>query len=552
MISRFARLALAVLATASFAVALVHSAPSVAPAPFADGEYVDNRLGIKIFVPKAWTQIPLSLDERWMVAKFLSDKSYFWTEKGGGWTNEHRPDLQIIAFVADAMKDKLKVDKKDLGDGSTELRVFLENPYKSYEDFLKARYAGGGWFVSDKKEGKVGDVAVTQYEIKVEKLSIDGPKRIFTWIYHVPDVDIAVQYEVLENSIDKLKTEIARTQKSFKQIPRKGGPLYEVSTGDDYSWMDQDKLTKEERKSRRQGMEQRSHDKATKSAPAGWKVSMMGRFLVMNHADDKFAKLVVDQCEAVWTWLDKNFPFVGEGEYVRGPIIRICANQEEYNSFFKSGNWFGLNDLEITAYQDFSGKTGWQMQNVNRRVKDIWFKDKDLDLYTAMPTWLSTGLDNFVGNIHVAKNGTIEFSTDHDVREQVRERLRLGTLNPPKTLITTVDRDFTDFWGKMNESAFLVNYLVNGKNKKTKDLLCEYMRNLRAVALEVKKETAEKKGEVKAGPKTEEEEDAWFKNQQQGFRDAERRFVDETCKRTFVGWSDDDWKKFQEAYEKSL
>jgi hypothetical protein len=549
MLVRLAALASLVL-TGAFGLASL--LPPAAPA--GTGEYVDSRLGFKMFVPKAWTQLPLSLDERWMVAKFLSDKTYFHTEKGGGWTSEHKPDLQVIAFVAEAMKEKLKVEKREAEGGVTEWRIFLENPYKSYEDFLKGRYAGGGWYVSDKKEGKVNDVLVTQYEIKVEKLSMDGPKRIFTWIYHVPDVDIAVQYEVLENSIDKLKTEIQRTQKSFKPIPRKGGPLYEVSTPEGASlWVDQEKMTKDERKAHRQGLEQKSHEKVAKTAPDGWKVQKMGRFLVMNHADEKFAKSVVDQCEAVWDWLDKTFPFVGEGEYVRSPVIRICATYEEYRGFFKGGSWFSLNDLEITTYQDFGGKTSYTMESVNRRVKDIWFKDRDVDLWTAMPGWLGIGLDDYVGRIHVAKNGGIEIGADLDNKDDVRERLREGKMTPLKQLLTAGDGEFRE-WGRFAESGYLFGYFANGsanKNKRTKDLLPFYVKNLREVALAIKKESAGKSGAV-AAPKTEEEEDALFKNQQQGFKAAEKRLLEETFQRTFIGWTDEDWKKFQEAYEKSL
>ena len=38
---------------------------------------------------------------------------------------------------------------------------------------------------------------------------------------------------------------------------------------------------------------------------------------------------------------------------MHSPIIRICANQDEYLGFFKGGNYFSLNDLEVTTYQDY-------------------------------------------------------------------------------------------------------------------------------------------------------------------------------------------------------
>src|SRR6185503_4371342 len=118
--------------------------------------------------------------------------------------------MEVVAFVADAIKERIKVEKKETKDGEIEWRIYAENPYRDYKDFLTKRYTGGGWFVSDEKETKVGDIPVTCYEIKVEKLSLEGPKRMFTWIYHVKDVDIAVQFEVLEDGVDKIKNEVTK------------------------------------------------------------------------------------------------------------------------------------------------------------------------------------------------------------------------------------------------------------------------------------------------------------------------------------------------------
>lgn len=561
MIVRLAMLAawaatapLAAVSIARIATPALAAAPSSVPA--AGDEYVDPRLGIRIAFPHGWSPIPMSVDERWKVAKYLSDKTHFWTEKGGGWTMEHKPTMEVVAFVAEAMKQKVKVEKKRDKDGEIDWRVFVENPYTDYKDFLTKRYRGGGWFISDEKETKVGDVAVTCYEIKVEKLSMDGPKRIFAWVYHVPDVDIVVQFEVLENAVDKLKNESLRCFRSFKTTPRSGGQLYEASTpGEEFLWSNQDKLTQEERTQKRQGMERRSHEKATKAAPDGWAAKRMGRFLVINHADEKYAKQVVEQAEAVWGWLDETFPFIGQGEYVRSPIIRICKDWQEMQAYERAGDYFSRNDLEIITCQDYGGKTGWAMENVNRRVMGIWFQDKDWDLGTAMPGWLGLGLSQFVGNLH-AKNGKVDFGTDYWNRGEVQERMRKGQLTPVRTLMTMTQRDFMgDFWSKIAEGESLIQFFVTGaaqRSKRTKNLLPDYMRNVAEVAQAIKKEEEGKKGEGAKKPQTEEEEDAMFKARAQGYKASEKRLLEESLQRTFAGWTEADWKKFEEAYQQSL
>jgi hypothetical protein len=517
-------------------------------------DYKDARLGFTIATPRGWTTLPMNVDERWKVAKYISDKGFFWTEKGGGWTYEHKANMEIIAFVAEATKEKMKVDKKQDKDGNIEWRVLVENPYKDYKDFLQRRYRAG-WFVAKEEESKVGDIAVTCYEIKVEKNVSDGPKHMVTWVYHVPDVDVAVQFEVLENSVEKIRGEVATCLRSFKSIPRSGGALYEPSTpGAVELWSDLDKLTSDERKIRRQGMEQRSQDKAAKSVPQGWSAKKIGRFMVLNHADEKYAKDVVEQAEAVWAWLDATFPFVGKDEYVRAPIIRICKNWEEEQAFAHGGDAFSVNDLEITTCQDHMGKVGFEMERLNRRVTYSWFRDKDWDLLAAMPGWLASGLFGFVGQLHV-KNGKPDFKADDWMREDARDQLRHGKFTSMKQLFMLTQNDIGADFTKQNESAALVAFFVTGKaahEKRTKDLLPEYVSNLLVAVKELKSKGEPTKDAKEKKPQTEEEEDAMFKKRQQGYKASEQNLLESSYSRTFAGWSDADWKHFEEVFQKSL
>src|SRR5262249_38390199 len=85
--------------------------PALAPA--ARANHKDDRLGFTIPPPNKWTSIPISGDDRWMVAKYLSDKTYFWTDKKGGWTQEHQPDMEFVAFVDAAVKEKARLVPKE-------------------------------------------------------------------------------------------------------------------------------------------------------------------------------------------------------------------------------------------------------------------------------------------------------------------------------------------------------------------------------------------------------------------------------------------------------
>jgi hypothetical protein len=528
-------------------------AAALAAPPF--GNHKDDRLGFTMQTPNKWAAIPMAADERWMVAKYLSDKTYFWTDKKGGWTQEHQPDMEVIAFVDAAVKEKAKLIQKDKRDGRTEWIVQFESPYKNYKDFLGKRYRGGGWFVTDEKEDKVGDIPVTCYQIKVDKQSQNGPKRMVTWVYHVPDVDVAVQFETLEDAWPKLQGELMKCLRSFKSVERSGEALFEASTaGDKAEYVDEETLTPEQRKSRRAALEKSYTDKATAKLTEGWSAKRMGRFMVLNHADEKFAKRVVDQAEAVWKWLDDTFDFVGAGEYVRTPILRICKDQAEYQAFFKGQTWFSLNDLEIDTYQDDGGATGWESKWVNRQVLSFWLRDRDRRLYLAMPGWIGIGLSNLVENLHM-KNGKVTFRKDDWNRDDVREAARSGRTTAPKEIFVMSGEGYWQDYLKVEEAEQLVDYLAargGAKDKRTKDLLPEYLKNLIAVVGEVEKEAKASAGKTEKKAKTEAEEDAQFKQRRDGLKKGEQRILEETFKRTFGAWTDSDWKAFQDSYEKAV
>ena len=92
-------------------------------------------------------------------------------------------------------------------------------------------------------------------------------------------------------------------------------------------------MTQPERTAYRKEKEAKLHRDAIESLTDGWKHKKIGRFLVLIHGDEKFAVRVAKQADAIWTWLDKAFPFFGENEYIPRPIIRVCKDYTEEAAF---------------------------------------------------------------------------------------------------------------------------------------------------------------------------------------------------------------------------
>lgn len=532
----------------------------VAFAGTASADHKDARIGFSIQTPRDWNAIPQKADELWLVANYQSNKAFFYTEKGG-WTSEHKPDMLAIAFVDEQIKERAKVERRKDKKGNDVLIVDMVSPYKDYKDYMSRRYQGGGWYVDKEEKTTVNDVPVTIIEIRVDKLSYDGPKRIVTWVYDLPDVDVAVQFEVLQDSWPKVQAEVTRCLRSFKTIPRSGESLVrEVSTGKRLTILEADELSPEERKGWRQSEEQSFHERAKKDLPDGWNSKKYGRFLVVHSCDEKFAKRVADQAEVVWQWLESTFSFVGEKEYVRAPVIRVCKSVDEYQQFQKAGD-FSWNNLEIVTCQDYGGADSFYLDALNRGLLGVWFGDRDRELHWAMPAWLANGLSEVVGKARVDK-GRLEFKRDDWNREQVRAMVKEGRAKRPRELMMLTDSELNagsgeNYWDVHGQSQAFVLFLASGsaaKNAKTRSFLPDYVRSLKAVQLEVKaRKDAEKDAAgAAAKPKTEEEEEKLFRERAQGYKQAESDVLEKTFRRAFGSWTDKDWEQFEAVYFQAI
>ena len=554
-----------------FLTPLVASLLSAGPLP---GQYhEDTRVGFKLRTPKDWQQIPLQTNEAWVVGKYVSDERTYYTDPTLGWTYEHKPNLNMIAFVEGADERDLSVEEKE-----DSFVVYFQSPWKDYKEYMQATYSGGGFYVAEEVEEEVEGVDVTQMEIKVERGAREGPKRIITWVFHLYRVDLAVQFEVLENHFEKQKKHIYRTLNSFKTVERVEA-LTEAVTGRSALTFDKgsDDMTPEERKEQRQIAERRAHEVATEGLPEDWEVQKYGNITVLNHSTDKHAKAVVDQAEAMLEWLDEEFGYIGPDEYVRSPIIRICADLEEAQRFMSGTSWWQAGTrLEITTYKQGTGMSGPtamhllrdQDEHLNREILALWLNEKNSHLVRSMPRWLRIGLVHVIGSAR-AKGSKLSFSEDQWERNHLRDAGREGKLMTAKDLLmadpSVFGPDLPKRFGMRNQkdidkqhrnaqAGALVRYLLVGpgsKSRKTKTILHDYLRNLIEVSEAERKARAEAgEDEEEERPKTEEEEEEMYREQRNKWREREIKLMKDTFFRTFADFRDNDWKSFEKGWAK--
>ena len=508
------------------------------PGAFAMQVHEDADYGYRITPPTDWPATKRAIRSDWIIAKFVSKDSTYYNDPEG-WTWDFKPEMTIVALVHEVLKDK-GVKKTTT--------ITLSNPYKDYKDFLQKTYYGGGYYFSEEKESSVKDVPVTCYEAKVEKLARTGPKRIIAWVFHLKDLDIAVQFEILEKSYPKLRGDILRSLHSFRAIERTGELPVESGSGI-ISRVGWDKLDPVERARRLVELETRDHEKAVENLPRGWKHFKVNGILVLDNYNPRLAKEIARQCEAVLKWLEKNLDYIGPGEYVRAPIIRVFKTDDPDSAVFISGG----SDNIVINYEHNPGWAGeMNFESVNRRALEIWLQDRDRDLYWAMPYWVRSGLEDLIENSR-AKGSGLEFPRDVHDKVRLNQALNRETISSPRELMWMGYEQLMSGRWRYDEASALVRFFLIGpgsKNRKTRDLFRQYLENLAAVKAEIKKEEEANRTDKK--PTTEEEEDAYFKQQQNAWKDKEKRVLEETFNRTFAGWTDKDWSILESAYQRMI
>jgi hypothetical protein len=532
----------------------------------AQGWHEDERYGFKLMAPRGWKPIPLKAEENWLVAKYLCDETDHWTDKnkGSGWTWEHQAEVMVIAFVAAAIEKKGEVEKVEGEDGEDVTVITLTNPYADYEDYLDRTYAGGGFYVSEREEGTSNGLPVTKLEIKVEKLASTGPKRIVTWIYHADGVDFAVQAEMLEDAYAKRKSTVLSTLRSFKTIPRTHGPLPTGSATDGsvfISFSAMKKGTPAERREKRLQSERALHARAKESLPPGWQAKEHERFLLLFNTDPGSADKIAAAGAALLAWAEETLGFMGSDEYVRRPILRVCATEAEKESLQRgvrsSSSWGWDTGLEIVTCKDEYGSTGYELDWVNQRLLNLWLHERDEEIWLGMPGWVEHGLDSYVEGARLSGR-KLKFREDLWWTEDFRLAVKQGRHVPVREMVQmtagefmNANNDFAGVWDRMGQADVLVRFLLSpeaAKKQQTKTLLFDYLRNLRDVVLELR--DVDEKVEAPKEPTTEEEEEELYKKRADAWQASEREkeVVKRTFQRTFAGWSDKDWQAFEKAF----
>lgn len=505
----------------------------LAVAPAAVDSYQDTKFGFRFDAPPNWKQVAGGLSEPWVLTRFQCDKVDIYIDNK--WGGEHRAELTILGFATGGEKSPFKGE--------------LNNPHANYKEYLDKKFESGYHYESENKETPFGSTKVHFNDIHVaavDNATSRAARRIVSWTYHLQDVDVVAQFEIVESAYAKRQIEADNTFRSFKTVARAEATKTPAKTTNS-SFEELQKLTPEERKTRRAAMADAAYAKAKSSLPPGWTAGPEGRFFVLNHADQKFMLRVVNQGNAIFEWLDKNFDFIGKGEFVRKPILRICSDSVEHRSTKSADFWWGGTNLEIITFKDEDdGVASSAFRDFNKSVLKHWLSERDPDFSIAMPDWLEAGIFQVFEYARM-KDGFLIFPMHVTELENVREIVRLGKNARARDYLTNPPEQKETAWRGNDQKAALVRFFIAGpgsKETKYKDVFRNYIKNYRYAIQDAKKESG--------GPGVSDDGEQGYKNRQTFWKGKLKTLFDKTAERTFSTWRDADWKALDAAYFNSL
>lgn len=513
-------------------------------------KYKDEKLGFEFVHPKKWNRMPLSSEERWMVAKFTSPREYQAPTSEGYYTI-FRPYLDVIV-IAKAVEDATGATVRKTEDGK--IVVQKDAPWKNLKEYLEEHCKSiGGFHFSAEDEDEVNGMKVRRYEVTIDKL-VDGERRVYGWEFETEDAYYGLVTHILAKD-DKLWKEIESSFKSFKTFPRTGALPNTAKTGEDIVIDDgkedtEVEISEEDLRKRRDLATSQTLEKIKGQLDKTWSVIESKNFIAVTHTDSGYTKDLLKHAEALRGWMDDTLGFVGSG-YVGKVIIRVCADQEEHSAYEASRNWYSESP-EVVTYRDREGWTDWAMESLNRGLFKAWMRDRNDNILWGAPSWLRNGLTDVVSGA-VSKGSKVQFKADIWDRQGIAVLDRDGKLLSAKSFFTMTSDTLWSDYENHRQAQFFTRFLLVGAGSKGKykNVLKDYVKNLIFLLDEEDAAQAKASG-PKEAPKTEAEEDARFKERQTEWSNKEAQSLESLLQKTFPDWTDKDWDKLDSAYKAEI
>jgi len=479
----------------------------------AQAVYEDQEHGFGVRPPKEWTQIPTSPTEKLTVAKWNGKRQEQAKKSIGNTRYVHTPNMEVKYFD---QTTKMPGVGKDF----------------DYLTYLKTMRGGDAPEVVEQKEGTVGSAKSITYQLRVAGQS--SAIRVQATVVKTDAAIYILELECMEDTLSSHSQEFAAVARSFHLIEAKKtaateSPVPKPKTPTTH--LEEDPAA-----------QQKFLDEQIKKAElAGWKTgySPTKRYLFIYNAEEPFVKELMWRIEAIRDHYEKLYPATKSISAVS--IVRVCKNIDDYHAYggppSTGGYWYSAarelvffdnknrdRDYSYTVlcHEGFHQYIYYFYDNL---APHDWYNEGNGD-YFAGAELNRTGNTGKVGKINMVL----------ERRTSIKEAIQKGTYVPLKQMFQYTHEQYyapSQIGMCYGEGWSIVYFLRDGmkkypKNEKWEAILPDYLKNLQEAAAKAK---ADKKGKmIFDGEGSDEIREAAFKA-------------------TFASWTDDDWKKLEDAWK---
>jgi hypothetical protein len=442
---------------------LLLSSAVLAQAPKAGDWYEDNvDVGFKIKGPKGWGFIPPQPGQTHMIGKFDAGKSKRILASDRSQTTY----WNYYAWM-------MKFDRRSLGSGDKNKSRAPKNLAEWFEKRGPGN-SGNSWKEDEKarKEGKVGKIAVTEYEFE-DRMGEDTPIRIYAMVYHLADdIEVAIAFNGPgdKKKWSKHKSACRKLAKTFKPVEVE---LLETDAGAGTL-----------RDIKRQQLQQEI------AKAADWKLyETPNYFIVSNNPDKDFIDELKERVEAIRKVYGELYPpslaerlrkLAGEEsgddeeepgertvvstedpmEVSKTSVIRVCKTREQYNSYGgppSTGGYWSSYHKELVVFDDkqvLGRASTWGTLNHEAFHQYIYYFFGNL----APHSWYNEGHGDFFGGYeykHKKFNLTRYEKRIRTIQQVVRDRKHV----PLKDLVSFSQREY---YGQNSFSALIGDNYAQG------------------------------------------------------------------------------------------
>lgn len=543
----------------------------LAPLALSQRTFKSEKYGFEIQIPKDFHEVPIKLEEKYVVAKFLYKRGLTAKKAWAAVT----PEMRVIIFPKVDIRRLAKEKAKQRKTGTYD----FENPYRNYKEYLRENYKKGGWHVESEKETKIGGLPATKKVITVKNTMSDGEVgyTLFAWVIDMGDAFYVVQLETLADYQRKFKGPVGRAAKKFRKTKKYGGQHGAITSGsgtglssnkttkkkkgpsDADEW---ESMTPEEKRDRRLKDLKRLIDESEKRLPPGWKRMEAKPFTIFYDTSPRYAKMVAKQAKLMWKYLNKTYGFVGR-DYATPSLIRVCKSYDERNSYMDTSNRkesFNLRTREIVTYQDKDW--GWVdggSFGFNAAICQVFLWHKNPMLWRGLPPWLDDGLILQLSYMRM-KGSKMISKPDEGSMEVIRDGLRKDDFKSAKDLVILKFGDYNksrraDGRDRVQALA-MVHFLVTkgSRNKKYKNILADYIGALDKILRDTYKDLDKEfeKAVSEAASKAKDGEEGGEIDWLSGWREKRDKIYDKCFEKVFSSWTEKDWKRFDADWKRAF